>query len=124
MQVGRIADAEEQPLAALQDRQDAVLRQQLLVDQLDDIEVEVDGVEVEQRHAELVSGRHRDLTRVAEAVRNEVWHELRGLAADSVEGREQIGLRNHAVLHESTRQAGKRTLGCRDRHELVVMPRL
>ncbi len=78
LQIGRIADGDEQALAPLQDRQDAVLQQQLLVDELDDVEVEVDGVEVEQRHAELVRGRDRNLTRVAETVSDEVRHQLRG----------------------------------------------
>ena len=67
LQVGRVADRDEQALAALQDRQDAVLQQQLLVDELDHVQIEVDGIEVEQRHAELVGGGDRDLARVARA---------------------------------------------------------
>ena len=82
LQVGRIADRDEQALAALQDRQDPVLEQQLLVDELDDVEVEVDGVEVEQRHAELVGRGDRDLPGVAQAVGHEVRHEIRALALD------------------------------------------
>ena len=35
--------------------------------ELDDVEVEVDGVEIEQRHAELVGGRNGDLARIARA---------------------------------------------------------
>ena len=76
LQVGRVADGDEQALAALQDRQDPVLQQQLLVDELDDVEIEVDGVEIEQRNAELVGGRDRDLPRIAEAIRHEVRHEV------------------------------------------------
>ena len=116
LEVGRIADRDVEPLAALQQRQDPVLRQQLLVDELDDVEVEVDGVQVEQRDAELVSGRDRDLPRVAEPVRHEVRDEMRALAADRLERGHEVTLGNDAVLHEPTRQAGQRTLGCGNRH--------
>ncbi len=83
-----------------------MLQEQLLVDELHDVEVEVYGVEVEQRYAELVGRRDRDLARVAEPVRNEVRHEVRALALDGLERRHQIGFRDDAVLHESARQAG------------------
>ena len=76
LQVRRVADREEQALAALQDRQNPVLQQQLLVDELDDVQVEVDGVEVEQRHAELVRRGDRDLPGVPHAIGDEVRHEI------------------------------------------------
>jgi hypothetical protein len=65
LQVRRVADRDEKPLAALQDRQDPMLEQQLLVDELDDVQVEVHGIEVEQRHAKLMGCGDRDLARVA-----------------------------------------------------------
>ena len=119
LKVGRIADREEQPLAALQDRQDAVLQQQLLVDELDDVQIEVDGVEVEQRNAELVSGGNRDLARVAEAVRDEMRHQIGALALDGIQRGHQVGFRNDAVLHQPARQASQRTLSCGNRHGIA-----
>ena len=59
LEVGRIADRDVEAFAALEQRQNPVLREQLLVDELDDVEVEVERVEVEQGHAELVRGRRQ-----------------------------------------------------------------
>ena len=58
VQVGRIRDREEQALAAAEQRQHAMLREQLVRDQPDDVEIDVDRVEIEQRHAEF--GRRGD----------------------------------------------------------------
>ena len=113
LEVGRVADGDEQALAALQDRQNPVLQQQLLVDELDDVQVEVDGVEVEQRDAELVGGGDGDLPGVPQAIGDEVRHEISALALDGRQRGHQVGLRNDAVLHESARQAGQRDLGLR-----------
>ena len=116
LEVRRIADREEQTLAALQDRQNPVLQQQLLVDQLDDLQVEIDGIEVEQRDAELVCRGDRDLPGVPHAIGHEVRHEIAALALDRGQRGHEIGLADDAVLHESARKASQRTLGCGDRH--------
>ena len=47
LQVGRIGDAEEQALATLHQRQDAVLVDHLLVDGADAVDVQFDGVEIQ-----------------------------------------------------------------------------
>src|SRR5690606_351616 len=47
MQVRRIADRDIEALASLQNRQHSMLRQQLVVDQANDIEIRLDRVEVE-----------------------------------------------------------------------------
>ena len=93
-----------------------MLGQQLLVDELDHVQVDVDGIQIEQRHAELVGGRDGDLARVAYPVGNEMRHEVRALTVDGRKRRHEVGFRYHAVLHESARQAGQRTLSCGDRH--------
>src|SRR5690606_28292666 len=85
LQVRGIADRDVEPLAALQDRQHAVLREELVVDEADDVEIDLDRVEVEQRHAELVRGRDRDLPRVAELVRDEIRDEARAVLLDRLE---------------------------------------
>ena len=58
VQIGRVGDAEEQALAALEQRQHAVLGQQLVGDGAHGLEVDVEGIEIEQRYA--VFGRRRD----------------------------------------------------------------
>ena len=55
------ATREEQPLAAEDEGQHLVLGQQALVHGLDRLHVDVDGVQVEQGHAELGGGGHGDL---------------------------------------------------------------
>ena len=95
-----------------------MLREQLLVDELHDLEVEIDGVEVEQRHAELVRGRNRDLARIAEPVRDEMRNEVRALAADGFERGHEVGLGNDAILHQPARKAGQRALCCGSCHEI------
>ena len=54
VQVGRVGDRQEQPLAALHQRQHAVLLQQLVADRPHRVRIQRDRVQIEQRHAELV----------------------------------------------------------------------
>jgi hypothetical protein len=67
VQVGGIGDRHEQPLAALDQRQHAMLGQQFVGDQLDDFQVRLDGFQIHQRHAEFLGGGDGDLARVGEA---------------------------------------------------------
>ena len=116
VQDGRVGDADVQALPALDERQHAVLRQQLVADQADRIEVGRDRVEVQDRHAEFLRRGNRDVARGGHVVRDEPAHEV-GLALagarDSVEHRCLV---DEAVEHESLRQAGQdgpdRSGGC------------
>ncbi len=67
VQVGRVRHREEQALAAPEQRQAAMLLQQLVLDQLDGLEVDVVRVEVEQRHAEFGRGGDGDVARLGGA---------------------------------------------------------
>ena len=118
LEVGRIADRDVEAFAALEQRQNPVLREQLLVDELDDVEVEVERVEVEQGHAELVRGRDRDLARVAEPGRHEMGNQVRALAAGCLERGNEVGLGDDAVLDEPPWEAAQWALGCSSRHEI------
>jgi hypothetical protein len=67
-QVGRIRDADEKAVAALEQRQRLVLGDEFF---LDDVQRELAVIErrdVEQRHAELRRRGHRDLATLHEAV--------------------------------------------------------
>jgi hypothetical protein len=53
-----------------------MLGEQLVGDQLDGIEVRLDRVQIEQRYAEFLRGRNRDLARVRQVVRDQVRHQI------------------------------------------------
>ncbi len=102
-----IRHAEEQALAAAIQRQAAMLLQQLVLDQLDDVEVDVVRVEVEQRHAELVRGGDGDVARLGGAGGDELGDEA-GLAVfGGLQRLEHGRFFDHAILHEPLRQAAE-----------------
>ena len=107
VQIGRIGDREKQALAAAEDRQDAVLGEQLVADQADRLEVEVDRVQVEQRHAELVRGRDGDVARVGGAARDELRDDAGLALARGVHRLEHGRFLDDPVLHEALRQAAE-----------------
>ena len=72
VKVGRVRHRDEQALAALDQRQHAVLAQDLFADQPDDLEVRLDRVQVQQRDAELLGGADRNLARLGQVVLDEV----------------------------------------------------
>jgi hypothetical protein len=76
MQVRRIGDADEQPLAALDQRQHAMFLQQLVRDELDDLQIDLDRIEVQERHAEFLRCRNRNVARVREARLDEMRDEI------------------------------------------------
>ena len=107
VQDGRVRDADVQALAALDERQDAVLREQLLVDEADRVEVGRDRVEVQERHAEFLGRGDGDVAGGGHVVRDEPAHEV-GLALAGVRDRVQHGrFLDQSVEHEPLRQAGK-----------------
>ena len=107
MQVGRIGDRQEQALAALHQRQGTVLLQQLFADRTYRIGVRSDGVQIEQRYAELVGGGNGDV-----AGRGEVCSHQMGDQVDAL----LLGLGNsvlhgllvqQAILHQALREAAE-----------------
>ena len=68
--------------------------------------------------AELVSGRDRDLTRIAEAIRDQMRDQMRALAPDRLERSHEVVLGDDSVLDEPAWQSGQRTLGCSSGHEI------
>ena len=105
LQVGRIGDAEEQALAAFDQRQHAMLVDQLLVDGANDVEVDLDGVEVEQRYAEFVRRGDGDRARIGQFLVDEVGNQRHFLFLGGFGGLEELLLRDDAVLHEAPWQA-------------------
>jgi len=76
VQVRRIGDADEQPLAALDERQYPVFLQQLVGNELDHFQVELDGVEVQERHAEFLRRRYGDVPRIRETCLHEIRYQI------------------------------------------------
>ncbi len=76
VQVGGIGDGHEQALAALEQRQDAMFGEQLVGNQLDHVEVELNGIQVEQRHAEFLGRGDRDFLRLRDALGDQVRHQI------------------------------------------------
>jgi hypothetical protein len=104
VEVRRIRHGQEQALATAEDRQHAVLGQQLVRDELDDVGVGVRRVEVEKGHAELVGGGDGDVARIGGTARDELRDDARLFLARGVERLEHGGLFDDAVMHEPLRQ--------------------
>ncbi len=105
VQDGRVRDADVQALAALDQRQHAVLRQQLLVDEPDDVDVGRDRVEVQERHAEFLGRGDGDVAGGGHVVGHEPADQV-GLALARARDRVQHGrFLDQAVEHEPLREA-------------------
>ena len=107
VQVGRVGDRQEQPLAAPEQRQDAMLGQQLVADQPDGLDVEVDRVQVEQRHAELVGGGDGDVAGIGGAAGDQLRDDADLALAGGVDRLQHGRLFDNAVLHQALRQAAE-----------------
>src|SRR6202030_3211532 len=86
VEVGRIRYRQKQSLAATEHRQDAVLGEELVADESNGLEVQVHRVKIEQRHAEFVRGRHRDVACVGRAARHQLGDDARLALARDVQG--------------------------------------
>ena len=96
-----------EPLAALDERQHAVLRKQLVVDEPDRVDVDGDRVEIQERHAEFLGGGDRDVAGGCHFVRDEPADEV-GLAFAGARDRVEHGrFLDQAVEHEPLRQAAQ-----------------
>jgi hypothetical protein len=105
--VGRVGDAEEDALAALEERQHAMLGQELVADQPDDIDVDRQGVQIEQRHAEFVRGGDRDVARLGGARVHKLGHDARLAIACVLQRVEHRRLLHDAVLNEALGKAAE-----------------
>ena len=72
LQVGRVSDAKEQSLAALDQRQYAVLVEQFLVHRPNYVQIDFDRVEIQKRHAEFVRGSNSDRARIRQILIDQI----------------------------------------------------
>jgi hypothetical protein len=103
----RIGHADVQSLAALDEWQYAVLREQLFIDEADGIDVDRDGVEIEKRHAEFLRRGDGDVAGTRHPVRNEPAHEMRFTLSRIRDRIEHGGFLDEAIEHEPLGQPGQ-----------------
>ena len=105
VEVGRVRHRDEQPLAALDQRQHAVLAQDLLADQPDDLEVGLDRIQVQERDAKLLGGADRDLPRVGQVVLDQVADDRDPPLPGGGDRLQHVGLGDQPVRDQALGQA-------------------
>ena len=121
LQVGGVGNAKENALATFDEWQHSMFRDQFLVDCPNDLDILFDGIEVEERHAELVRGSHGDGARIGEVLAHEVSDQGDAFLLGAVGRLLEFFLGDNTVLDEAPRQARETGLCGRYRH---VAPKL
>src|SRR6267143_95220 len=111
----RIFHRQKQPLAATEDRQHAMLGEELVADESNGLEVEGQRVKIEQRHAEFVRGGYRDVTCVGRTARHQLGDDTRLALACGIDRLEHRALVDHAVLHQALGQPAEAPAGGAER---------
>ena len=94
-------------MAAFDERQDAVVVEQLLIDRSNDVKIDLDRVEVQQRHAKLMGCGSSDATGVRQVLINEVGNQRQLLFFCEIDRLKELFLGDQSVLHKPSWQAGK-----------------
>ena len=105
--IGRIGDAEEQAVAALEQRQRLVFGDQVLADQVHRQLGEVERLHVEQRHAELGRRRGRDLPARSEAVLDQEGTDRDPLARGLFDRLACFGFGQNPIRNQTPGNAGQ-----------------
>jgi hypothetical protein len=100
MEVRGVCHRQKEALASAEERQNPVLRQELVIDETDDLDIESDRIEVEQRHAEFGGSRDRDVARVGGSRRDELRDDARLALSGDVDRFQHGGLFDHPVLDQ------------------------
>ena len=116
LQIRRVSDAEEQALAAFDERQDPVLVQQLLIDDAQAVEVNFYGVEIEEWHAEFVRCGNCNRAGIGHLFGHEIGDEGGPLFFCGCGGFLYDLFRDDTVLNQPPWQARKTGLRCRCCH--------
>ncbi len=109
-QVGRVRDADEQAIAAFEQRNDFVLADQLFVDEADRQLRRVERIGIEQGNAELFGRGDRDLRTVDETLLGEERQNRNFLPGGRIESLARLRFRHDALRDQTTghaRQAGQ-----------------
>ena len=87
-----------------------MLFDQLLVDGADHIHVDVNGVEIEERHAEFMGRGDGDCAGIGKVFIDQVSDERNLVLLDGFESVREFVLGDDTVLHEAARQSRKNGL--------------
>ena len=105
LEIGRVDNAEEQSLATLDERQHPMLVDEFLVDRPKAVDVQFDGVEVHQRHAELVRRGYCNGPGVGNVLVDEIGDERHLVFLGSLARLGKLCLGDDTVLYQSPRQS-------------------
>ena len=100
VQIGRVGDTQEQALAALEQRQHAVLGQQLVGYGAHRFQVDAQRIQVEQRHAVFGRRGNGNVARLDGAARDQLRHEAGFLFGGGLQRSMHAGFIDDAVLHQ------------------------
>ena len=101
MRARGIGDCKEHALAALEQRQHAVLGEELVAHQAYGFDIHRQRIEIKERHPELGGGRDRDIPGVGRAARHELRDDTRLAFPRRVERFEHGSLFHDPVLNEA-----------------------
>src|SRR6185437_2092060 len=105
VQVGRVGDRQEQTFAAAEQRQYTVLGQQLVVDQAYCVQVQGNGIQIEQRYPEFVRGGHGDIAGLCGAAGDQLRDYAHLALTGDVQCLQHDRFLDDPVLYEPLRQA-------------------
>ena len=108
--VGGVGDGDKKPVAALVEGQGVMTPDDVFLDQLDHIGVDIDGVDVNQRHAEFHAGGVGDVATVHQLVFDQAGNQRYLLVEGILERALGVLLRQQTVHNQPAREAGQRNL--------------
>jgi hypothetical protein len=106
-QVGRVRQRDVEPVAAAVEWQHMVAADQLDIDQPLRMHGGVEGVEIEQRRAELLGGRHRDVEAAGQLALHQVRHQRHILLTRLAERLDGHLFAQQPILDQTAREAGQ-----------------
>jgi len=107
VQICRVGDPQEQSLAALEQWQYPVLGEQLVRDGAHGLQVEAEGVEVEQRHAVFGRGGNGNVARLDRATGDQLRDEAGFLLARGLQRSMHAGFVHHPILDQALWQTAQ-----------------
>ncbi len=108
VQIGGIRDGQEQPLAALHQRQYPVLLQKLVAHRANRVRVCSDRIQIQQGHAKLVRGGNGDVAGRGQVRGDQMGHQIDALLLRLGDGVLHGLLVQQAILHQALRKAAQR----------------
>ena len=106
-------------MAAQDQRQNAMLVDQFLVDGANNVDIDLDGIQVEQGNAKFVRGGHGDGAGLGKILVNEISDERELLVLGGFRRLDELFLGDQSVLHQPPGQASQGCLCYRHCHAVT-----